>query len=285
MSIDFSKKDAKIIKASKHVVDDLLSLNMNNRNPKKRHIEWLRESLSANEFILTGQGISVSKNGILIDGQHRLMAIRDAGYPPVEFLLVTGLEEKSKIYVDQHVKRSTSDMLKIVLNQEISERMGAVINFHLTMKESDGDFTLGKQRKPHLDQVVEAMNDHHYIIGLIVDAMGTLGRAGTICALFHYAKRYDEDTALQLAEWVGSGENMKSDDAAYRFREYLLGRGKRQFGGTARMLDYKHAVYACISHSNGEKLARLLPAKSWDGLPERNRMKVVKAADAARKIA
>lgn len=284
MTIDFTKKDASIVKASKKLVDELLSLNMNNRNPKKGHIEWIKSFIQAKEFLLTGQGISVSDSGVLIDGQHRLMAIRDAGYPPVELLIVTGLEEKSKIYVDQHAKRSTSDMLKIVLNQEISQRMAAIINFHLRLKETNDDFVTMPGRS-NLDDVVDAMNDHHYIISLLCNAMGNLGRAGTLCGLFHYAKKYDEDTALQLAEWVGSGENMRHDDSSYRFREYLLGRGKKNYGGSAQLIDYKHSVYACIAHAKAEKLSRLLPAHSWNELPKRQKVQVVKAADAVRKAA
>lgn len=60
------------------------------------------------------------------------------------------------VYVDQHAKRSTSDMLKIVLNQEISNRMAAIINFHIKLVQADDDF-LWSRVKPNLDQVVESM--------------------------------------------------------------------------------------------------------------------------------
>lgn len=278
MSLDYTKKDAQIVKAGKKLVDELLSLNQNNRNPRQRHIEWLKEAINANEFILTGQGISVSAKGILIDGQHRLMAIRNANYPPVELLIVTGLDDKAKVYVDQHAKRSTSDMLKIVLNQEITTRMAAIINFHLKLKEKDEDFMLSSP-KPLLDDIVDAMAEHSYILALILDAMGSLGRAGFICAIFHYAKKYDEDTALQFAHRVGIGEDLKQDDPAYRLRNYLFTRGKKNYGGSAQLEDYKIAVTACIAHACGDKLESLRVSHNWNKLPERHRMKAMRAED------
>lgn len=276
--LDYTKKDAQIVKASKKLVDELLSLNQNNRNPRKTHIDWLQDAIKTKEFILTGQGISVSDKGILIDGQHRLMAIRNAGYPPVEILVVTGLDEKSRIYVDQHAKRSTSDMLKIVLNQEITNRLAAIINFHLKLKEKEGDFIWDKL-KPSLDEVVEATAEHSYIISLLIDAMGPLGRAGLLCALFHYAKRYDEDTALQFAGQVGIGENLERDDPAHRLRHYLFTRGKKNYGGSGQLEDYKVCVTACVAHANGDKMETIRVSYDWKKLPEKHRMKAIRAED------
>ena len=282
--LDYSKKEAHIVKANKKLVDELLALNNNNRSPRKSHIKWLQQSIADKEFILTGQGVSVSESGVLIDGQHRLMAIREAGYPPVEFLLVTGVDDKAKIYVDMHAKRSTADMLKIVLNQDINARMAAIINFHLRVEQGEEDFICPEtKRRPALDEVVAEMGESSYFINLLCDAMGNLGRAGTLAALFHYGRKYDEDTAIQLAEWVGTGENMTAEDPAYQLRNYLLTRAKRQYGGSAQLTDYKHAVYGCLAHAKGEKVNRLYQAHSWNGLPERKRAKVVRAKDVSAK--
>lgn len=279
MSLDYTRKDAVIVKANKKLVDELLAMNINNRNPKPTHLEWLKKSIDAKEFILTGQGIGVSYTGNLIDGQHRLMAIRNAGYPPVELLVVTGLDDKAKVYVDQHAKRSTSDMLKIVLNQEVTARMAAIINFHLKLKESPEGFVWEKQ-KPSLDNIVEAMAEHAYIIDLLINAMGTLGRACMLCALFHYAKKYDEDTALQFAGQIGLGEGLKQDDPAYRIRNYIFGRGrKNQYGSSGQLEDYKNIVSGCIAHARGDQMTQLRIAHSWKDLPHRHRMTAIKAED------
>lgn len=43
-----------------------------------------------------------------------------------------------------------------MLNQEISNRMAAIINFHIKLVQADDDF-LWSRVKPNLDQVVESM--------------------------------------------------------------------------------------------------------------------------------
>lgn len=44
-TMDYTRKDAQIVRASKKLVDELLSLNQNNRSPRQTHIEWLKTSM------------------------------------------------------------------------------------------------------------------------------------------------------------------------------------------------------------------------------------------------
>lgn len=277
---DFTKKEAKIIKTNKKIVDSLLEINLNNRNPKKGHLLWLSNAIADNNFILTPQGIGISKNGELIDGQHRLMAIRDAGYPEVEILVVTGLDPKARIYIDQHAKRSSTDMLKIVLDQNINHRMASLVNTHLKISEDDTGFSFKKSafQKPSLDKIVEVMEKYLYQFQLIISAAGKLPRAGVLVGYFHYALKYDIDAALELSQQVNDGEKLVREDPAYRLRAFLLGGTKRTcYGSAGQLEDYKNTVTACIAHANGEKLAALRPSNSWEGLPKKTRLSVVKA--------
>jgi hypothetical protein len=61
------------------------------------------------EWKITHQGVAFTKDGTLIDGQHRLMAI-DASNTPCEMLCVTGLEPDCFMVIDSGVKRSISDL-------------------------------------------------------------------------------------------------------------------------------------------------------------------------------
>jgi hypothetical protein len=267
--LDVTKKEAHIVKASKKLVDWLLSLNTNNRNVKRSHLAWLAQSLKNDEFVLTGQGISVSKEAELIDGQHRLLAIQEAGYPPVELMVVTGLDERARIYVDQHAKRSSADMLKIVLNKHITARMAGVINFHITLKESKKDGFSRSGRKASLDEMVEAMSEHTETLANIITAAGNKCRAGILCGLFHYALKYNEDKALEFAEKIKTGENLKKHDPAYRLREHCIKHNNA--GGSASLEDYKITVSACMADALNEDLQALRPSSSWAGLPAKLR--------------
>jgi hypothetical protein len=274
--LDFSKKDAHIVKASKKLADELLEMNTENRATKKAHMQWLQQAISDKHFILTPQGIGVSTEQKIIDGQHRLLAIKEAGYPPVELLIVTGLEPKSKIYVDQHAKRSTADMLKIVMNEEVTNRMASLVNCHLKISEDSEDGFIfrrkedGRSLKPALDDIVDTMGEHISLLTLLQDAAGPYARAGILCALFHYATKYDAYSAIEFALQVRDGEKLTKNKPAYRLRQYLLEGGKRtSYGSSGQLSDYKNTVTACIKHAKGEEMESLRPSSSWDGLPEK----------------
>lgn len=280
--LDYKKREAHILKANKKLVDELLELNINNRNVRKAHLEWIKKSIEDDKFILTGQGVCVSKEGVLIDGQHRLLAIKDAGYPPVEILVVTGLDDESKIYVDQHAKRSITDMLKIVMNQNINNKMAATITTRLKLGYNEENcfvFRKGSMQRVPLSDVINEMEKYSYHLSMILSAAGNLPRAGVLAAYLDYAIMSDLDDVVHLAEQVKNGERLLKDDPAYRLRAFLLGGTKRtSYGSVGQLEDYKNTVTACIAHATGEKLTSLRPSQNWEKLPRKQKPKVVKKA-------
>lgn len=275
MSLDYSKKQALIVRATKSLVDELLAINTNNRNIKKAHKKWLEDSIERKEFILTSSGIGVSAEGILVDGQHRLSAIREAGYPPVELLIVTGLDGKSMMYVDQHAKRTTADMLKVFLDKTITTRMAAIINSHLRLVDEKNEFRW-ERGKPPLMAVSDMMEKYVEELTTLTDAGGSAPRAGTYLALFHYLLKSGEDAATHLATQINTGEKLLRGDPAYKMREYLQGKRRNTgYGSTGQMADYKVAVAVCIAHSKGESIDILRPAQSWEGVKKKPEYRVI----------
>lgn len=277
--IDFSKKQALIVTANEEIVETLLSKNTNNRSIRKRNKEWLKNAIDKKEFILTGQGIGVSTDGVLVDGQHRLEALREAGYPPVELLVITGLDPKSMMYVDQHAKRSTADMLKIVLDKSITNREASLVNAHIKIGTNDeGDFVFAKGRISS-DQVVEVMQENEDFISQLISAGGNTLRAASYCALFHYGLKFDKDRAISLAAKIHTGENLNRNDPAYKMRELLMSsHRKTTYGSAGQLADYKYGVSACISDALNEGLSVLRQASSWDRLPKKLARSFVKSA-------
>lgn len=268
MIIDYTKREARFVKASKPLVDAILSVNKNNRKARKSHITWIKKAIEEGKFVLTGQAISLSKDGELIDGQHRLLAIRDSGYPPVELLLVTGLEKEAKIYVDQHAKRSVADMLKIVLDKTVNNKMASIVTTSLKVKDGSEGFILTTERQP-LEAVMKEMKEYAYWLSLIVMAGGQHMRAGVATAIFHYAKRFDIDLAIELAESAKNGERLVKTDPAYKLRQLMLLAGKGRAGGSAQIIDYKNTVTCCVAHARGDKIENLRASNTWDKLPKK----------------
>jgi hypothetical protein len=83
-----------------------------NRNLRKSLVERHAESMRQGEWQATGESVKFDKDGRLLDGQHRLHAIVEAGIS-VEMLVVRGLDATTIDVLDTGIKRTLSDVLSI----------------------------------------------------------------------------------------------------------------------------------------------------------------------------
>lgn len=89
-----------------------LGLNKDNRGLNERHIARLSESMSKGDWKLNGQGLVFSKEGLLLDGQHRLHAIIKAD-KPVMFDVRFGVDSSAMMTIDEGKRRNAADVLQI----------------------------------------------------------------------------------------------------------------------------------------------------------------------------
>lgn len=94
------------------VAQELLERNVENRKPKARAMAQYARDMEAGEWNPDASDIKVTKDGLLIDGQNRLMACIQAGVP-FPTLLRTGVDKDAREHVDQGVKRTAGDALKM----------------------------------------------------------------------------------------------------------------------------------------------------------------------------
>lgn len=89
-------------------------LKNNNREPRQKHVDSLRDAMLRGEWRTTHQGVAFDQDGYILDGQHRLMALAQM---PEDFritvLVTTGLPRgQAWEAIDVNVqKRSVSDVL------------------------------------------------------------------------------------------------------------------------------------------------------------------------------
>lgn len=90
----------------------LLAKNDGNRPARERYVHNLAASIKRGEWALNGDAIRVSSSGVLLDGQHRCMAVIEAGMP-IQTLLVTGLDQGVFTTIDRGRGRTTADAMAI----------------------------------------------------------------------------------------------------------------------------------------------------------------------------
>lgn len=92
---------------------DLLTLNTKNRNIRTKRVLKLAEAIKEGKWMCNGDTIRISKNSVLMDGQHRLLACVSAG-KMIKSIIVTGLEEEAFATIDTGASRSSGDTMSFL---------------------------------------------------------------------------------------------------------------------------------------------------------------------------
>ena len=102
--------DMKVVTITPEVAQRLLDTsNYDNRFLRKAHVASLAGRIKNGEGKLTPQGIIIHSSGRLLDGQHRLAAIVQAGIP-VTTTMFTVTDDSIFTALDQGAKRSMADI-------------------------------------------------------------------------------------------------------------------------------------------------------------------------------
>ena len=104
------KQSTAIETITPRIASSYLELNHRNRPLRKTHIRSLAFDMINGDWQVTHQGIAFDTNGTLIDGQHRLYAIIEAGVP-IKMLVTRGCSASSFSILDRGANRSPSDIL------------------------------------------------------------------------------------------------------------------------------------------------------------------------------
>lgn len=89
-----------------------LGLNTHNRHIRPELIETIRRDIVSDNYQLNGETIKFSVTDKLLDGQHRLLAVLEAGKPIVT-LVVRGLPDEVQVTVDSGSRRKFGDYLHL----------------------------------------------------------------------------------------------------------------------------------------------------------------------------
>jgi len=104
------KQSTAIETITPRIANSYLEFNNNNRPLRKTHIRSLAFDMMNGDWQVTHQGIAFDTTGRLIDGQHRLHAIIEAGVP-IQMLVTRGCSSSSFSILDRGANRSPSDIL------------------------------------------------------------------------------------------------------------------------------------------------------------------------------
>lgn len=106
---------AEIMTVTPEMAKEMLNGNTINRTVGNSVVERYALDMKNGNWGLGGNGISIDKNGRLLDGQHRLLAVIKAGVP-VDMLICSDIAEDMNDF-DTGRKRGLADIYKLKLNR------------------------------------------------------------------------------------------------------------------------------------------------------------------------
>jgi hypothetical protein len=244
---------------TKHLVDTLWEMNKHNRALKPTAVWYYRTLIQTGQWLPTNQGIGVSKKGILIDGQHRLAALREENYPPVLMLVVVGLDDDAFKAVDVGVQRTVRDYLHLFFDTHINETVSAILRTHLMSKVNfssrSGRFTP--------DEYAEAFELLGPSIAAVLSVVGASRIAASALApVVLYHANGHKKFALQFTRDLFSGAGLTENDPVLRLRNFLNGSIKGHSGNTAVQERYGRTLAALNARYENRTLTRLYRPKN-----------------------
>ncbi len=202
--------------ASERFVENLLHTNTHNRTLSRHRVDQLVRDIKTGGWKFNGATIVIDGDGFLRDGQHRLTAIKEAGYPPVPLLVVrlSGTAEDAEpayLTMDTGRSRSYADNLTHggVKN---GHTVGAICRMLYSVLNGGWNPTRAELESIRLEygKEIEAVLKVRYETGMIDFQASYLA---AFVAVAHFTGRTDE--VVEFAKRVRVGEGLRRGTNAY----------------------------------------------------------------------
>lgn len=278
--IDYKTKKCEIIEIGANEAKFLLNLNTNNRRKKNSRVAQYLFDINNDKFEFNGSSIVISKDGILLDGQHRLMALEQSDNKKIEVVLVTGIEEKTMSTIDIGAKRTASDVLKIN-NISNNSALAATVKlcleeFFMNRKKESGERSRGEKtiketiiipytneeimqeyisNKDKYDECLQ-FGEKLYRRGVRINGL----TVSTYSAFLFLLSKEDKDISKKFLEEISDGAKRSISDVALVLRNYLINetiKSRRISTQSLRNL----VIYCFRKYKNNDSSCRLDPSK------------------------
>jgi hypothetical protein len=242
------------------LVDYLLSINTHNRNPKAAQIGILRAEQECGNWKHTAQGIGVDSSGILSDGQNRLLANKDAGYPSIPILIVCGLAPEAQSVVDQHARRTMADTMTLLMNVTVTTRIVASMNILIAcdgLRNRGVPFSYCPARAS-ARMLADAMSEWNDFLDIAGSPVASASVSGTICS---YGKHFSGDVARSFLADLKAMVGLQKDSPVLRLAATI--KQTKTVDGQSRLYLIGATAAAISAYGRGDSLKMIRPAKSW----------------------
>ncbi|MFE5871607.1 hypothetical protein ACFQ6V_23585 [Streptomyces roseifaciens] len=255
-----SVPSSSVVLVTPEVAQGWLNLNTRNRGIRPKAVAGYARDMAAGQWALNGEAIKFAIDGSLLDGQHRLHAVVEAGVP-VLLLVVTGLDAAAQETMDSGRRRTTADAFR--LRGEVHSKVLSSVLRRVWMWDQ-GDHRFSGAATPTTAECADLLVERPEI-------RRSAEIAGRINTTFRYIPQSVTGTAHHLLSRVDSGQAVwffarLGDGAELPFGHPILTlrtRAMTERADRRSVPDYRYLAYlirAWNAVRDGRELGRILQA-------------------------
>lgn len=198
----------------------------NNRSINLRYVSNYAEEMASDKWVFNGDTIRFDKDGNLIDGQHRLMAIVKSG-ATIPCLVVTNLEKHALSTIDVGRKRSLGVILKMEygITSYYSQKASVTKALLMPFRRSESPFFVSKAHVLTEQQLISLYFDNQEAIDFSVQSFGGKNPMAIVSSVVARAWYFENHQMLsRFLEVVNTGfANSEQEHAAVALHKFLYG--------------------------------------------------------------
>ena len=217
----------------------------------RRYAEEMRQG----RWEYTHQGVAFDVNGVLVDGQHRLLAIVESGCT-ITMQVTFNLLPSTRITVDDHSRRTVHDAL-CLQGENVDRRQVAMIT---VMVQGMAGRYGSKLTKTDMLTLASAFRDGlAFATSLKISKLPGLRQAQVFAVLARAWYSQPKETLERFYEVLTTGEYKdESEIAAITLRTYLTVTTRARGGGRLRVETYRKVSRMLQAFINGEPQRRCI---------------------------
>lgn len=248
---------AGIVTITPQMARELLRRNHKNRNIYEPTVDDYSRDIKKNRFLINGEAIKLAVNGDILDGQHRLLAVKKADVPLRTFVVV-GLPPETQDTMDSGRKRTVGDTL--TLRGEANAYTLAAVLRRAWLWER-GDYKLVGRTAPTKAECADLLEAHPEIrrsAEIAQRVRGTFRHIPTsVLGLCHYLfNAIDSDEAAWFFQRLADGAELPANHPVLVLRNRVSSERLED----VRIAEARHVEYlirAWNAVREGRSLARL----------------------------
>lgn len=224
--------DLQLMTVTPDLAREWLSKNNHNRSISKGRVFDYAQRILDGKWMVNGESIKFSDDGILIDGQHRLLGVIKAN-APINTYVMTGLPRDAFKTIDGGKARNGGDALSILGYSE-ARTLSAAIKIIISMQQglygvSKSVGTVGKKHNIDPIDEVNFIEKNKELCELVPTAHKMYRNGGQrigmgkglITALYFLFEKKDPKLAYNFLSKLCYGINLELDDPIWLLRDRL----------------------------------------------------------------